>query len=80
MLEAIGAKQGSNHKSGLPGINYQDAINISLCKDADNDAATQEGYGDSVPNLDDPQAPIEYILPAVNKVHLFLLSYPFHPR
>jgi len=75
VLEAIGAKKRSNNiKTDSPGINYQDSVSAPLSKEADDDAATQEGDdGDDEVDLayDDPQAPLdlesEFILPAVDK-------------
>lgn len=75
MLEAIGAKKrGNSRKADALGINYQDAVSASLSREADDDAATREG--DDEVDLAS-EAPVEFILPAVDKESVFQPYYPF---
>jgi len=70
VLEAVGAKKCNNNtKPNIPSINYQDSISAPLSKEADNDAATQEGEDEVdlvYKNLEASIDP-EFILPAVDK-------------
>ena len=75
ILEAIGAKQHSNRtKLDPPGINYQDSVSAPLSKEADNDAATQEGEDKIDSICENPKASVdpEFILPAVDKESAYL--------
>ena len=72
LLEAIGAKRRTNNKkTNSPGDNYQDSVGVPLSKEADNDAATQEGDDEADQGPEDTQAPVKFILPAVHKVGTF---------
>jgi hypothetical protein len=44
---------------------------VPLTEEADNDAATQEGDGEVDEGPEDLHAPVEFILPAVDKVSAF---------
>ena len=59
----------TNIKPNSPGINYQDSVSTSLSKEADNNAATQEGEDSIDLKCEDPEASInpEFILLAVDK-------------
>lgn len=68
LLEAIGAKRSRNDKkTNSPGDNYQDSVSAPLSEEADNDAATQEGDDEDEFSPDGPQAPTDFIFPAVDK-------------
>ncbi|KAF8224477.1 hypothetical protein L208DRAFT_1511456, partial [Tricholoma matsutake] len=67
-LKAIGAKWSSNDKkTHSPWVNYQDSVSASLSKEADNDAATQGGEDEVDLASEEPQATVEFILPAIDK-------------
>ncbi len=72
LLEAIDAKWHTNNKkTNSLGNNYQDSVGVPLSEEADNDVATQEGDDKADQGPEDPQAPVEFILPAVHKVGTF---------
>jgi len=70
VLEAIGAKRHSDAmKTDAPGVNYQESVSVPLSKEADNNAATQEGDDRTGLVDEDPDSSVDpkFVLPAVNK-------------
>ena len=69
-------------KIDSPGVNYQESVSVPVSKEADNDAATQEG-GDGVDIIceyPEASADPEFILPVVDKVSFqIMLLDTFQP-